>query len=89
MRRLLEQALVAWKGQKDRKPVLLDGARQVGKSYLIERLFGPSQFARVHRLDLRETPVLHGLFGESLDPENRPRKTLGTVAGLLLRRGYA
>ena len=69
MRRLLEQALVAWKGQKDRKPVLLDGARQVGKSYLIERLFGPSQFARVHRLDLRETPVLHGLFGESLDPD--------------------
>lgn len=69
MRRLLEQALIVWKKQEDRKPVLLDGARQVGKSYLIERLFGPSQFARVHRLDLRETPALHELFEESLDPD--------------------
>ncbi|MGI2026970.1 hypothetical protein [Endozoicomonas acroporae] len=36
-----------WKKQQKRKPLLLDGARQVGKSYLIEECFGKDHFRRV------------------------------------------
>jgi predicted AAA+ superfamily ATPase len=60
--------LSAWKRQSTRKPVLLDGARQVGKSWLIDQLFGPREFRKVHKLDFRAEPGLASLFSESLEP---------------------
>lgn len=69
MERLLEKQLVAWRQQKTRKPVLLDGARQVGKTYLIENLFGKKHFNKVHKLDFRENPATHELFKDSLNPD--------------------
>lgn len=50
MERLLTQQLIEWKEQDARKPLLLDGARQVGKSYLVENLFGQVHFPAVHKL---------------------------------------
>ena len=67
--RLAYDELVRWKQRPVRKPVLLDGARQVGKSWLIGRLFGPKEFRKVHWLDFREEPRLGGLFAGSLSPE--------------------
>ena len=68
MHRLLIDDLLEWKRQPRRKPLLLDGARQVGKTYLIDQLFGPRTFRQVHRLDFRLEPGLAGLFADSLDP---------------------
>ena len=48
--------------------MLIDGARQVGKSWLVGKLFGPQVFRRVHWLDFRAEPRLEHLFAESLDP---------------------
>ena len=42
MKRQLENTLIQWKSSKQRSPLLLRGARQVGKTYLIEA------FARTH-----------------------------------------
>ncbi len=36
MKRSIEPKLIAWKNSKEHLPLLLRGARQVGKSYLIE-----------------------------------------------------
>ena len=44
MKRELERELVAWKERTDYFPLLLRGARQVGKSYLID-YFGRTYFA--------------------------------------------
>ena len=60
--------LIAWKRRPTRKPLLLDGARQVGKSWLIGRVFGPKEFRKIHWLDFRAQPRLTDLFEESLDP---------------------
>ncbi len=68
LQRLLYADLLAWKLQAERKPVLLDGARQVGKSWLIEQLFGLREFRKVHKLDFRREPGLADLFSESLEP---------------------
>lgn len=68
MERLLTDELLAWKRQPARKPILLDGARQVGKTYLVEKLFGERVFHKVHKLDFRLEPHLTELFAESLDP---------------------
>lgn len=37
MKRFLLNSLVSWKSQAARLPLLLRGARQVGKSYLVEQ----------------------------------------------------
>ena len=67
--RLAYNHLVEWKQRAARKPILIDGARQVGKSWLIGKSFGPREFRKVHWLDFREEPRLADLFAESLAPE--------------------
>ena len=44
-RRLMAQ-LLAWKANKNRKPLLLEGARQVGKTWLLNE-FGKRYFKKV------------------------------------------
>ena len=68
LQRLALAALARWKRQPSRKPLLIDGARQVGKSWLIGKLFGPQEFRKVHWLDFRAEPRLANMFAESLDP---------------------
>ena len=68
LQRLALAQLIEWKRRGARKPVLIDGARQVGKSWLVGKLFGPREFRKVHWLDFRAEPGLANLFVESLDP---------------------
>lgn len=69
MKRLLLEKLIDWKNKSKRKPILLDGARQTGKSFLLEKLFGV-HFEQVIRLDFLEQPALANLFDESLNPQD-------------------
>lgn len=66
LKRQALEALNTWKLQPTRKPMLVDGARQTGKSYLLEKLFGQS-FDSVIRLDFLENPSLSKLFEQSLN----------------------
>jgi predicted AAA+ superfamily ATPase len=59
VKRLLIKALIEWKQSKDRRPLLLDGARQVGKSYLLEFLFGKEHFNNVFKLNFDEDDNAH------------------------------
>ena len=38
MKRKITEQLVAWKNRQGHKPLILQGARQVGKSYILEKL---------------------------------------------------
>lgn len=69
MQRTLLNELMLWKNQPTRKPLLLDGARQTGKTYLLERLFGKS-FANVVRIDFLENPAHKEIFEGSLSPND-------------------
>lgn len=69
MKRLLFDKLAAWKVKDKRKPLLIDGARQTGKTYLLQELFG-REFSHVLRLDFLENPELTDAFADSLTPEN-------------------
>lgn len=68
MKRLAYANLVRWKNQDQRSPILIDGARQTGKTYLVEQLFGPREFRRVHKLDFRAQPDLTKIFSEGRSP---------------------
>ncbi len=70
MERLLINALRRWKQRETRKPVLLDGARQTGKTYLINELFGPREFRQIVKLDFLVNPMLCSLFQDSIHPDN-------------------
>lgn len=61
MRRDAEKDLIAWKARADRKPLIVRGARQVGKTYLVEA-FGQSHFEAVLTVNLEQKDELHALF---------------------------
>ncbi|MCL1091596.1 AAA family ATPase [Shewanella profunda] len=68
MQRTLLNALIAWKNQPMRKPLLIDGARQTGKTYLLQELFG-NTFANILRIDFLENPGYKQAFDGSLSPD--------------------
>ena len=68
MRRNLLNALIAWKNQPVRKPLLIEGARQTGKTYLLQELFG-NTFANILRIDFLENPAYKEAFDGSLSPD--------------------
>ena len=70
MERIAYQSLLDWKHLSNRKPILLDGARQTGKTYLIEHLFGAREFRQVHKLDFLENPDLNDIFEGTLQPDS-------------------
>lgn len=70
-RRLLDQ-LTKWKRSENRKPLLLKGARQVGKSWLLKE-FGKS-FKRIHYLNLEKDQLFFDVFEDSLDPKEILKK---------------
>ena len=51
MYRHIEQDLIDWKQQYPRKPLLIRGARQVGKSYIVEK-FAKTYFTVKCQLEL-------------------------------------
>lgn len=68
MQRTLLKALIAWKNQTIRKPLLIDGARQTGKTFLLKELFGQA-FTNTLRLDFLENPEFKKAFDGSLSPD--------------------
>ena len=68
MRRKIEQALVEWKNSPTRKPLLLNGARQVGKSYVLEWL-GKNYFSNYVHINLELAVSVSQLFDQDLTPD--------------------
>jgi hypothetical protein len=61
MKRYAENELIAWKSRVGRKPLIVRGARQVGKTYLVES-FGKESFESVLTVNLEQKVDLHPLF---------------------------
>lgn len=69
MRRLLLPKLLQWKESKSRKPLLLQGARQVGKTTLLHQ-FGKAYFSKTHSLNFEKDLNLATIFEKNLDPKH-------------------
>ena len=57
--------LQKWKDQASRKPLILRGARQVGKTYLVKE-FGKTHFPGVHYFNFEEDRGLESIFASDL-----------------------
>jgi predicted AAA+ superfamily ATPase len=67
MDRDLYKTLQSWKNDPHRKPLIIRGARQVGKSWLVEH-FGRSEFERLIVINFELQPKYVSCF-TSLDPQ--------------------
>ena len=61
MDRLIYNDLLYWKGRLDRKPLILLGARQVGKTYIL-RQFGEKEFENLVYIDCHKNDFANNLF---------------------------
>ena len=69
MKRKLHEYLMWWKNLgRERMPLLLYGARQIGKTYLL-REFGSNHYKNFVYLNFETEPVLTQLFIDSIDPK--------------------
>ena len=67
MKRLAEQNILAWRNSARRKPLIIRGARQVGKTWLVENVLA-KEFEHVVTIDLEAQRDLHRYFEGSLEP---------------------
>lgn len=61
------ETLKTWKAKGNRKPLIIKGARQIGKTYLLKR-FGEKEFSKTHYLNFEEEKELIKYFENNLSP---------------------
>lgn len=67
MYRKIMEKLIEWKNDKDRKPLILRGARQVGKTYIIKQ-FGEENYDGVAYFNFDHDTQLYNMFENTKDP---------------------
>ena len=65
-KRLIDTHLIDWKAQPNRKPLLLRGARQVGKSAAVREL--AKKFDDFVEINFEESPQLKTLLSQTSAP---------------------
>ena len=69
MKRLAEKQILAWKSSSRRKPLIIRGARQVGKTWLVEKILS-REFDHCVTVDLEIQRDLHRYFEQNLEPKS-------------------
>jgi len=68
MKRSLFNDLAAWKISENRKPLILQGARQVGKTWLMKE-FGRQEFKQIAYINFESSSRLKHLFAADFNIE--------------------
>lgn len=79
------QDLIAWKNKKDRKPLILLGARQVGKTYILKE-FGRREYENVAYVNCDNNAMVKDLFAPDYNIE-RIILTIGAITGINIQPG--
>ena len=68
MKRFILDELIKWKKSKYRKPLILKGARQIGKTYILKQ-FGEENYEGVAYFNFDHDEDLYNLFNNSKNPK--------------------
>lgn len=68
MKRFIEEKLLEWKNRKNRKPLLINGIRQVGKTWSVKN-FGENHFDNFLYMNFDIEPGYSDIFKRSKDPK--------------------
>lgn len=79
MRRKIYSRLLEWKNSKDRRPLMLLGARQVGKTWIMQH-FGEQEYSKVVYVNCDDEPRMKQIFDLDYDIE-RILTTLQAITG--------
>jgi predicted AAA+ superfamily ATPase len=77
MKRKISDSLVEWKNSKNRMPLIVNGARQVGKTYIIEQ-FGKEHFENYVLLNME----MEGALRDYIDRDLTPQRIIQYIEGL-------
>lgn len=67
MDRKITDHLIEWKNRPDHKPLILQGARQVGKSHILEE-FGRNHYRNYVRVSLDLVPEVRNFLKDNINP---------------------
>lgn len=67
MKRKIEEKLITWKNKTERMPLILNGARQVGKTYTL-REFGNKYYKNTIYVNLELNQSVSSYFGDNITP---------------------
>ena len=82
MKREIERRLIAWKEKSNRLPLIIQGARQVGKTYIMKWL-GKNHYTGYAYFNFDERPELSEFFLKNKDV-NRIIKSLSLASGVAI-----
>ena len=68
MKRKIIENLVAWKNKPNRMPLIVNGARQVGKTYIIKE-FGKLYYNNTVYINLEINSAINTYFQEDISSE--------------------
>lgn len=68
MERFILKKLIEWKNSEARKPLILKGARQVGKTYIVKQ-FGEENYEGLAYFNFDHDKDLYNLFDNTKDPK--------------------
>ena len=61
MYRKAMEELIKWKDDEERKPLILNGARQVGKTWILQE-FGRNYYSKTAYINMDKNPRMQALF---------------------------
>ncbi|MCI5904446.1 MAG: ATP-binding protein, partial [Oscillospiraceae bacterium] len=67
MKRKITQQLIEWKNSTSRKPLILNGARQVGKTFIL-REFGRENYKNTVYVNLESNRTVASMFSDDISP---------------------
>lgn len=79
MKRKLYNSLIEWKNSRFRKPLVLEGARQVGKTWLVKE-FGKNEYENMVYVNCADEPFAKALFVGDLVPKRIVRDIVANKA---------
>ena len=74
-KRKIEKKLIEWHNKSNKVPLIVDGLRQIGKSYIVNK-FADEQYENVITYDFRHNKALRKIFEGNLDVDSIIRNSL-------------
>ena len=74
-KRKIEKKLIEWNNNPNKVPLIVDGLRQIGKSYIVNK-FANEQYENVITYDFRHNKALRKIFEGNLDVDSIIRNSL-------------
>lgn len=85
MERTITQQLISWKQKNNRKPLILNGARQVGKTWVL-RQFAHQEYSKEAYIVCRKNELLRQLFSQDYNSD-RLLRGLKAISGVDITPG--